>query len=301
MATDVARNFENKEQRAINEQLARNNRQKTFYLAGLVMLILMTLAIILLIYNHLRRSSRHIRELDLKNDALNKAYQGLEQSHKENNRLMRVMAHDLRNPISATRNLLFSLLNKQQLREYNEVHQLLYDTSINCLNLINDLLNEKKEFSKENIESVNMASLLQNCVNLQQAKANDKHQQLKLEFEQVNVTLNAQKIWRAISNIIDNAIKFSPANSIIKIGLQKKEAAILISVRDNGIGMPEEVSKHIFSLPEKAQQSGTFGEESHGLGLSISKTIIEEHKGRIWFESLYGRGTSFYIELPLCN
>ncbi|HEY9197579.1 MAG TPA: ATP-binding protein [Mucilaginibacter sp.] len=74
---------------------------------------------------------------------------------------------------------------------------------------------------------------------------------------------------------------------------------VLISVEDHGIGIPDEMKDKIFDMFTQAKRSGTAGEQAFGLGLAISKQIIEAHSGRIWFESLPGNGTTFYVELPV--
>ena len=109
-------------------------------------------------------------------------------------------------------------------------------------------------------------------------------------------------MWRVVSNIINNAIKFSPENSTIRVKLQKKNAsAVLLSVQDNGIGIPVDLQDKIFTGNPQNRRPGTMGEESHGLGLSIVKKIVEEHGGNIWFESSVAGGTVFYVELPYAS
>jgi len=108
-------------------------------------------------------------------------------------------------------------------------------------------------------------------------------------------------MWRVISNIVNNAIKFSPEQSVIDIKLKRKEHSVLLSVHDTGIGIPKALQDKIFNMSPEVSRTGTIGEESYGLGLSISQKIIEEHQGKIWFESTDGKGSVFYVELPYMN
>ncbi|MBK7427455.1 MAG: ATP-binding protein [Saprospiraceae bacterium] len=103
------------------------------------------------------------------------------------------------------------------------------------------------------------------------------------------------------NNLIANAIKFSPENSEIQISLKKSGQTAICKIKDQGIGIPEEIKHQIFDLFTEAKRSGTSGEQSFGLGLAISKQIIESHQGKIWFESEEDEGTTFFIELPLYN
>jgi two-component system sensor histidine kinase VicK len=106
------------------------------------------------------------------------------------------------------------------------------------------------------------------------------------------------KFMQVINNLISNAIKFTHDGGIITIRIEEKKNLILISIQDNGIGIPEHLQDGLFEKFTKARRPGIKGEPSVGLGMSISKTIVEWHKGRMWFESKEHKGTTFYIELP---
>ncbi len=109
-------------------------------------------------------------------------------------------------------------------------------------------------------------------------------------------------MWRVVSNIVNNAIKFSPANTTINVKLKRKNnSSVLLSVEDHGIGIPDNLHDKIFTMHPESGRTGTAGEESHGLGLSIASKIVAEHNGKIWFESKVGSGSVFYVELPCIN
>jgi signal transduction histidine kinase len=105
-------------------------------------------------------------------------------------------------------------------------------------------------------------------------------------------------IWRVVSNLISNAIKFSPVGETIHLKCINESSHIQIAVADHGIGIPDEMKDKVFNMFTDAKRAGTIGEKSFGLGLSICKQIIEKHHGKIWFESKPGNGTTFYIRLP---
>jgi signal transduction histidine kinase len=110
---------------------------------------------------------------------------------------------------------------------------------------------------------------------------------------------NGEKILRVINNLIVNAIKFSPENKSIDVSLRSNSHSALISIKDEGVGIPAEIKDMIFDAFTLAKRTGTSGEQPFGLGLSISRQIVEAHGGRIWFTSEMGQGTTFFVELPL--
>lgn len=321
-AIDVGKEFENREQKAMNQLLKKENELKSVYLFIALIASVMAIAIILLVWQNLRKSAKHVKDLEtlnrqvqetnrslqqlnaemiVRNDDLQTAFTSLEQSHKENTRITRIVAHDLKNPISGIYNLVYSLLKKAQPEALREVLELIQDACTNSMNLIKDLLSERKTVASIKKEKVDMARLLEYCVELLQPKANEKHQQLNVHSQTAYIMLNRQKMWRVISNILNNAIKFSHANTEIDITLEKKNGIVLLSVKDHGIGIPEDIKDKIFSHTPEALRTGTAGEESYGLGLSISRKIIEEHDGKLWFESEDGKGSVFYVALPYAN
>jgi len=307
-AIDVKREFENREQKAINQKLEKDNELKSTYLFVSIIVVAMGAIIILLVLMNLKRKAGYVNrlttlneEVNQKNDDLQKTLRSLEQSHKENNRIMRVMAHDLKNPISAIRTLAHSLLKKEQSASTREAFELIESACADSIVLIKDLLDNKRKLSDVSKELVDMGRLIEQCTELFLAKAEEKKQQLTLQLDHPVVMLNRQKMWRVISNIVSNAIKFSPENSEITIRLERHDHSVLLSVKDNGIGIPADLKDKVFMTDTNSPRAGTAGEESYGLGLSISRKIIEEHDGRLWFESEVGKGSIFYVELPYLN
>jgi len=107
--------------------------------------------------------------------------------------------------------------------------------------------------------------------------------------------ISREKIWRVLSNLIGNAIKFSPQGAVISAKITLENDNIQIAVNDHGIGIPDSIKDEIFHMFTEAKRPGTAGEKSFGLGLSISKQIIESHNGEIWFDSDPIKGTTFYV------
>ncbi|WP_207632496.1 tetratricopeptide repeat-containing sensor histidine kinase [Foetidibacter luteolus] len=306
---NVKSEFEASEQKVLNNILQKDNQIKTTYLVISVTIGALGFIILMLVLQNLKKKASHVKQLMIlntkvrqSNEDLQKAFISLEESHKENNRITRLVAHDLRNPISAINNLAYAILKKDVPEAIKESLEFIREACINSMSLIKDILDQEKKAQKMQAELTDMEKLLEYCVEMLQHKANEKKQLLKLEADSIMLRINAQKIWRVISNIVNNAIKFSPENTVINVQLKKKnQSSVVLSVHDNGIGIPAHLRDKIFTLDPENRRAGTAGEESHGLGLSIAKKIVEEHKGRIWVESSDGKGAVFFVELPYNN
>jgi CheY-like chemotaxis protein len=110
---------------------------------------------------------------------------------------------------------------------------------------------------------------------------------------------NPQLLIQLFTNLIGNALKFTPSGGGVFVELAKEEVdKWTITVRDTGIGIPEEDFSKLFKIGEKYTREGLNGERGTGLGLSICYEIVQKHKGSITVQSVYGTGTTFYIQFP---
>lgn len=239
-------------------------------------------------------------QMQTQHEQMQKVLDDLERSQHENTRMMKIAAHDLRNPIGAISSIASLLLQKQDLpKDQRQMLDLIRISGQNSLELISDLLHVntgKEEIAKV---PVDIQTVLLYCVEILQFKAESKKQRILLKTERLILMVNREKIWRVLSNLITNAIKFSPEHSDIVVELFLAGDKALISVRDQGIGIPVELGEKVFDIFTKAKRRGTAGEESFGLGLSIARQIVEAHGGRIWYERGVERGTVFFVELPV--
>jgi signal transduction histidine kinase len=225
----------------------------------------------------------------------------LENSNKNYARLIRVVAHDLRNPIGAINSITGLRMNSDSSAKDKEWIQLVEKASKRCLQLITELLETDFEIGEETLhkESVDVADLLQQTVQLLAYRAAEKKQQLVTqEGRGLVIQADREKLARVLDNLLVNAIKFSPEGATVKIIQEETEAGITISVHDNGVGIPPEIADKLFEPFESGiKRKGTSGERSFGLGLYICRQIIAAHRGRIWFESHPGQGSTFFISL----
>jgi two-component system, OmpR family, sensor histidine kinase VicK len=110
---------------------------------------------------------------------------------------------------------------------------------------------------------------------------------------------DARRIERVLSNLLENAIKYSPDGGMITISGYAQNMQIIISVRDEGIGIPADEQKKLFTPFGRVENEITRRTRGAGLGLAICRSIVELHEGRIWCDSEVGRGTTFAFSLPV--
>ena len=275
----------------------KNNQAKIWLLTGICIIILLSGVFIYRQYHIYRDLNLRVNE---QNSQMQKTLIALEQSQADNTRMMHIAAHDLRNPIGGVTTAA-SLMLEDHSRplEDREMLELIKKSGQNSLELVSDLLQLQTRSGEMKKEPVELLKMLNYCVGLLHFKAEAKGQRISLQGAPLTAPVNEEKLWRVISNLITNAIKFSPRGATVVVQLEKKPDVVVISVEDHGIGIPEEIKNRIFDTLSVPKRPGTAGEQSFGLGLSISKQIVEAHNGRIWFESKVGNGTVFYVELPL--
>lgn len=117
--------------------------------------------------------------------------------------------------------------------------------------------------------------------------------------EKIVFSFDKNKIKRVLVNLLTNAIKFSNFNAKIQFFVEKKDEYVVVKIKDEGIGMSKEVIENNYSKPIMPGQKGTDGEQSFGLGLFISKQIVEAHNGKLIIETEIGKGTIISVYLPI--
>jgi len=119
------------------------------------------------------------------------------------------------------------------------------------------------------------------------------------EIEEKIIACDADKIERVLLNLLSNAIKFSNSNGTIEVNIFDKQDYVAISVKDNGIGIPQEMKNKIFERFSQVDSSFTRRTEGSGIGLSLVKSLVELHKGKIEVKSEVNKGSEFIITLPV--
>jgi len=307
--SNISKQLDNYDKQQQIEQLSDNNKIQRILLFVIIIVAIMALIIIMLIYRNWRRSRRDVLTVNLLNQQINnqnaelgKALNDIKINSQEKDRILRTVAHDLRNPIGGIAALISVMADDEHCTdEQREMINLVKETSYNSLELINEILEATNTTAIElHVEPVEINALVNKSVELLRFKASEKAQQIFFEplSSPVELLISREKIWRVISNLITNAIKFSPTGAPIFVKVVQENPNIVISVLDNGIGIPDAMKDQVFNMFTNAQRPGTAGEKSFGLGLSICKQIIEKSNGKIWFNSS-SNGTIFFISLPI--
>jgi len=212
------------------------------------------------------------------------------------------LTHDLRSPIIAEQKALEAMISKKinYLSEhYDEYIEDIYKTNKGLLKIVNNLLSVYHYESGKpvlNKTETNIKELIEESVISLKYLAADKESQIYLNIPEDLPLINVDRdeITRVLSNLVGNAIKHTRKNTQIRVYASKEENNILIAVQDNGEGIPKEHIDMIFQrYPTEKRKVGT------GLGLYLSKQIVEAHCGKIWFETQEGIGTTFYFTLPV--
>ena len=112
------------------------------------------------------------------------------------------------------------------------------------------------------------------------------------------VELDTDKFIQVVDNIMNNAIKYSPDGGVITCRLLETHNNVILSISDQGLGIPKKDLDHVFDRFFRVDKARSRAQGGTGLGLAISKEVIELHHGRIWVDSVEGKGSTFYISLP---
>jgi len=285
-----------------DQQLASAELQATdrLWLLGLALAaFLLAITICIILWRNSKKIQHNEALLKLQISQAESATEELHTVNKNYLKLIKIVAHDLRSPIGAISNIADMMMEENDT--HDELIHLISASSRNCLELINGLLDTDFD-QNHNLKKtdINLDEFLQQCVGLLNFRAKDKNQQLILKsYFNGSIKADSNKIQRVVNNLVVNAMKFSPENSNILIETMPEQTAVMIIVKDNGIGIPDEIKDNIFDPFTLSKRDGTQGEKPFGLGLYITKQIIEAHDGKIWFKNADGGGTEFYVELPL--
>ncbi|WP_052055875.1 ATP-binding protein [Myxosarcina sp. GI1] len=215
-----------------------------------------------------------------------------------------VVSHELRTPLTSIYGALKLLVTSPQSglsEEDREMLNIAVTNTDRLVRLVNDILDlERIESGKIQMvqQPCDAADLVQEAIEVMQPMA--KAVDITLIAKPISITINADgdHIHQTLTNLLSNAIKFSPQNSSVWVTVDILEDEVLFKVIDTGRGIPADILGSIFERFKQVDASDSRDKGGTGLGLPICYKIIEEHGGRIWADSEFGKGSTFYFTLP---
>ncbi len=293
------------ERLAFETDIERRSFTQLITLIGLIL----TGALVLVIYFFLRAKQRTNRQLVELNQEIKSQRDSLEALNQMKTRLFSIISHDLRGPMSTFIGF-YDLLSNHIEKHYKvdgdeqlkkmQIH--MHDSSNRALQLMDSLLKwalkeedaipyhpKKLDLQRVIFETVESLS--------PQALAKD----IKLEStvaEPMHVWADKNSLMTIFRNLVNNALKFTPENGNVQIAARTEEENVVVTVADSGIGIPQEKLANLFDMDEKKVTRGTKGEKGSGLGLNLVYDFVRMNKGTIEVISEEGKGTTFSVVLP---
>lgn len=223
------------------------------------------------------------------------------------NEFISTVSHELRTPLTSIHGSLGLLMGgvaEELSGQAKSLIDIAYNNTERLVRLINDILDVEKIEGGHlafDFRVIDVMSVINRSIATNQAYAGQAGVQVDLSqaAPETPVYLDADRLTQVLDNVLSNAIKFSPQDSVVLVYVTVEEDSVRIAITDHGPGISEEFQPLVFRKFAQEDGSATRQKGGTGLGLSISKAIIDRLDGRIWFETRPGSGATFYIELPI--
>jgi len=241
----------------------------------------------------------------IQKDKIQDQYVKLQDVQKEKEDLVAMITHDLKQPlvpISGNAELLadpkMGELNEMQADCVNEIRT----QAALQLSMIENLMSAQKlghGSMKYDIDEISSKGILSDCIKTHSPIMTDKHiEYFDSSTIDVKIMADKRRLLETFTNIIQNAHDFVPENGKIEIGVTEGDNEVTFFVKDDGEGIPKEKHEKIFKKYGMVESSAQRKFGGTGLGLAVSQELVEGMKGKIWFESEVGKGTTFFFTIP---
>jgi len=248
-----------------------------------------------------------VRDISERQETEEKLREAMRRVHEQRikDEFIATVSHELRTPLTSIKAALELIIGDAVVAGSDQEKMLIsiaHKNSDRLLLLINDILDISKIESEKmqlNLKRVSVRSFLETAISDNQAYAEKHHVKFSLLrcSKNLYIHVDPDRLMQVMSNLMSNAAKFSHQNALVEVLAEQRAENVRITVRDKGPGIPLSFQSRVFDkftqadTSDKRQMSGT------GLGLHISKAIIERHHGELSFESVIGEGTEFHIDL----
>ncbi len=251
--------------------------------------------------------SERTKELEEKNIQISKQNSQLQELNEKKNEFIGIISHDLRNPLTIIMSYAKILVKEIEVlknERYTKMLQRIMKSSEHTKRLVDEML-DISAIEAGNIRlqksNINLVEIIDECIEVYNTSAMNKNIQIhygkNISFP--NIQADKTRLIEVIENLLSNAIKYTYQGGSIIISHETASNFITTHIKDTGQGLDENDLKEVFSSYKKLSAKPTGGETSTGLGLAITKKIVEAHKGKIWLTSEKGKGATFSFSLPL--
>lgn len=288
--------FEYRVEQLKKEQDQKIEKQNIYIYALLITLVLIIIIFILINYSYKQKKQS--------NEKLSTLNRQLKELNSTKDKFFSIIAHDLKSPF-------LGLMGYSQIlsQEYDELQEeerksyigYIYDLTKSSYNLLENLL-EWARLQAGKIDFTpadhNMYDVLSPTVEMLKTTAMNKRISIDSYItNEYAVHADKYMLQAVVRNLISNSIKFTQPNGHIEVNAIRENGSVIISVKDDGVGMNRETIDSLFKIDKTTSTKGTMNEEGTGLGLLLCKEMVEKNKGKIWVES-EGQGSTFSFSLP---
>ncbi len=246
-----------------------------------------------------------ITELRQVGEEIKRKNKELVKTNAEKDKFFSIIAHDLRSPFVSIMGFSEVLLMQVKNKDYEGIEEyasIILKSSTRALDLLMNLMDWARSQTGRlafNPEDIILSDHIdENLLIFDEIAAQKKVSIEKNMLPEIKVYADKAMISTVLRNLISNAIKFTHTGGVIQIATELSTDDVMVSVKDNGVGISKENVSKLFHIDENQSTRGTQNEKGTGLGLILCKEFIGKHKGRIWVESEAGNGSTFRFSLP---
>jgi signal transduction histidine kinase len=261
---------------------------------------ILLLSIIFVSFYIIRLRGRNNRELFLKNSQIEGQNRLLMEKNAALEQFAYAAAHDLKEPLRSIGSFA-NLLQRRYKNQLDESAQEYMAFIVNGAKRMNDLLVGLLNFSAltsqvADNEEVRLFDVLEVVKSNLKTSIEDKEAEIHIKNNLPSIPMHHLHLVQLFQNLLSNSLKFTERKPRIEISSEDNENEVIISIADNGIGMDQAYESKVFRLFHRLNKNKNY--EGSGVGLSICKNIVEKYGGRIWYESVIGEGTTFFLAIP---
>jgi len=237
-------------------------------------------------------------------EQLSLAKMELEVINKNKDIFFSIIAHDLRAPFNTllgVTEMISGNMDDMSMKEVKEISSVIHSSTNNLFKLIENLLSwSRLQMGVFQINPVKLSILevINDVLEVVSYSASDKKIMIENNITDLNAIVDKECLKTVVRNLLNNAIKFTNRFGNIILSSVELESYVQISIKDNGVGIKEEVIPKLFGISSKTSTIGTESEKGTGLGLILCKDLIEKNNGKIWVKSQFGKGSEFSFTIP---